>query len=128
MKILVTGAAGQLGTDLVRLGGDDGHEMIGLDQRPLEIASADAINTAAGATPPTLSSIAQHGPLWTCAKTTLTVLNSSTAQLFDTSLEHRNNEAPEQHGAHLVEGRHVHVSGQTFNAGSSTEPLVSELH
>ena len=90
MKILVTGAAGQLGTDLVRLGGDDGHEMIGLDQRPLEIASADAINTAAGATPPTLSSIAQHEPLWTCAKTTLTVLNSSTAQLFDTSLEHRN--------------------------------------
>ena len=123
MKILVAGAAGQLGTDLVRLGGDDGHEMIGLDQRPLEIASADAINTAAGATPPTLSSIAQHGPLWTCAKTTLTVLNSSTAQLFDTSLEHRNNMVLTWYRC-----RHVHVPGQTFNAGSITEPLVSELH
>ncbi len=116
MKILVAGAAGQLGTDLVRLGGDDGHEMIGLDQRPLEIASADAINTAVGAHAPDL---VVNCAAWTAMD--LCEDDPDRAELLNGTAFRYLAGAPEQHGAHLVEGRHVHVPGQTFNAGSITE-------
>lgn len=43
MKALVTGAAGLLGTDLVRAAHDRGWEVVGLDRGALDVTDADAV-------------------------------------------------------------------------------------
>jgi dTDP-4-dehydrorhamnose reductase len=44
MKILVTGAAGQVGWEIARRGADLGHEMAALDRSQLDICDAEAVN------------------------------------------------------------------------------------
>ena len=114
MKILVAGAAGQLGTDLVRLGGDDGHEMIGLDQRPLEITSTDAINTAVGAHAP---DVVVNCAAWTAVD--LCEDDPDRAELLNGTAFRYLAGAPEQHGAHLVQ-----VSTDYVFDGTKTSPYV----
>lgn len=46
MKLLVVGAAGMLGHDLLRAGERAGHEMVGLDLPELDITDPDAVRTA----------------------------------------------------------------------------------
>ncbi len=46
MKVLVTGAAGMLGSDLVPALGDRGHRAVGLSRRELDITDARAVEAA----------------------------------------------------------------------------------
>ena len=46
MRLLVTGAAGMLGRDVVAAAGDAGHEVAALARADLDIADADAVNAA----------------------------------------------------------------------------------
>ena len=43
MKLLVTGAAGMLGRDLMLAAGNAGHEVVGFGHRELDVADADAV-------------------------------------------------------------------------------------
>jgi dTDP-4-dehydrorhamnose reductase len=52
MRILVTGAAGQLGRDVVRAAQRAGHEVSGYDRRQLDITESDALKRAVDADRP----------------------------------------------------------------------------
>jgi dTDP-4-dehydrorhamnose reductase len=59
MKVLVTGAGGQVGTELVRLLGDDG---VGLTRAQLDVTDADAVHAAVRAH---LPDAVVHAAAWT---------------------------------------------------------------
>ena len=46
MRLLVTGAAGMLGRDVVAAAQSAGHDVIALTRRDLDIADADAVRAA----------------------------------------------------------------------------------
>ena len=46
MRLLVTGAAGMLGRDVVTAAGDAGHEVAALARADLDITDADAVRAA----------------------------------------------------------------------------------
>ena len=46
MRILITGAGGMLGRDVVRAVGDAGHEPVALARAELDIADGEAVNAA----------------------------------------------------------------------------------
>ena len=46
MKLLVTGAAGMLGLDVLRAGERAGHELVGVDLPELDITKPDAVSEA----------------------------------------------------------------------------------
>ncbi len=52
MRLLVTGAAGMLGRDVVTAAGDAGHEVVGLARADLDITDADAVRAAVEAAHP----------------------------------------------------------------------------
>jgi dTDP-4-dehydrorhamnose reductase len=52
MRLLVTGAAGMLGRDIVAAAGDAGHEAVALARADLDITDADAVRTAVLAAQP----------------------------------------------------------------------------
>lgn len=54
MKLMVTGAAGQVGSDLVRLGRETGHEVVALLRSDLDITNQAAVYEAVG----------KHSPDW----------------------------------------------------------------
>ena len=52
MRLLVTGAAGMLGRDVVAAAGDAGHEVVALARADLDITDADAVRAAVAAARP----------------------------------------------------------------------------
>jgi dTDP-4-dehydrorhamnose reductase len=52
LKVLVTGAAGMLGSDVMRVGEEAGHEMIGCARADLDIADQTAVEAALAETRP----------------------------------------------------------------------------
>src|SRR5262245_17504115 len=52
MRLLVTGAAGMLGRDVVAAAGDAGHEAVALARADLDITDADAVHAAVAAARP----------------------------------------------------------------------------
>jgi dTDP-4-dehydrorhamnose reductase len=52
MRVLVTGAGGMLGCDVIRAGGRAGHELVGLARAELDITDADAVAAAVARTGP----------------------------------------------------------------------------
>src|SRR3954447_10773817 len=52
MRLLVTGAAGMLGRDVVAAAGSAGHDVIALARRDLDIADPDAVRAAVQAARP----------------------------------------------------------------------------
>jgi dTDP-4-dehydrorhamnose reductase len=52
MRLLVTGAAGMLGRDVVAAAGDAGHEAVALARGDLDITNADAVRAAVAAAQP----------------------------------------------------------------------------
>jgi dTDP-4-dehydrorhamnose reductase len=63
VKILITGAGGQLGTDLTRLGGVDGrHQVVGATRSQLDVGDRDAVLSAVTGLHPDL---VVHAAAWT---------------------------------------------------------------
>src|SRR3954447_719133 len=60
MRVLITGAGGQLGTDLVDA--FEGHEVVALPRLQLDVADRDQVLQAAGATRP---DVIVHAAAWT---------------------------------------------------------------
>src|SRR6188508_32885 len=52
MRLLVTGAAGMLGRDVVAAAGDAGHEVVALARADLDISDAAAVTAAVSAAQP----------------------------------------------------------------------------
>jgi dTDP-4-dehydrorhamnose reductase len=62
MRILVTGAAGQLGTDLVAAAGVAGHEVVGVTHAEMDVANAVAVDRVISESSP---DIVIHAAAWT---------------------------------------------------------------
>jgi len=116
MRLLVTGAAGMLGRDVVAAAGDAGHEVVALARAELDITDADAVRAAiAAARPDAVINCAA----WTdvdgaeTAEASATAVNGDGAGHVAAAAAHS--------GAHLV-----HVSTDYVFDGEAAEPYTEE--
>lgn len=98
MRFLVTGAGGQLATDVIRAGSSGGDDMIGLDRAALDITNSDAVRRA----------VVEHAPdvVVNCAAWTAVDLcegDVARAELINGTAVGYLCQAVEQVGAHLVQ-------------------------
>lgn len=114
MKILVTGAGGQLGTDVIERGNRSGDQMIGLNRDALDIASAEQVRQAMDEHTP---EVVVNCAAWTAVD--LCESDPDRANLINgVAVEHLA-QASAVHGAHLVQ-----VSTDYVFDGTKTEPYV----
>jgi dTDP-4-dehydrorhamnose reductase len=112
MRLLVTGAAGMLGRDVVAAAGDAGHEVVALARADLDITDADAVRSAVLA--------ARPDAVINCAAWT-DVDGAEAAEEEATAV----NGAGAGHLAIAAVGAHallVHVSSDYVFDGGATEP------
>jgi dTDP-4-dehydrorhamnose reductase len=116
MRLLVTGAAGMLGRDVVAAAGDAGHEVVALARAELDITDADAVRAAMTAARP---NAVINCAAWTdvdgaeAAEAAATAVNASGAGHVATA-------------AADVGALTVHVSSDYVFDGEATEPYAEE--
>lgn len=114
MRVLITGAGGQVGRELVEVFAADGHEVIGLDRRALDIADRDAVMSAICASEP---DVVVNAAAWTAVDAC--ELDPDRAFLINALGTRYLAEAARLVGAHLV-----HLSTDYVFDGSKTEPYL----
>jgi dTDP-4-dehydrorhamnose reductase len=114
MRVLITGAGGQVGRELVEVFTADGHEVVGLDRASLDIADRDAAMSAICASEP---DAVVNAAAWTAVDAC--ELDPDRAFLVNALGPRYLAEAARVVGAHLV-----HLSTDYVFDGSKTEPYL----
>jgi dTDP-4-dehydrorhamnose reductase len=116
MRLLVTGAAGMLGRDVVAAAGDAGHEAVALARADLDIANAAAVRAAVLA--------ARPAAVVNCAAWT----DVDGAESAETDATAVNGDGPGHLAAAAAEAGAllVHVSSDYVFGGDATSPYVED--
>ncbi|WP_208028921.1 dTDP-4-dehydrorhamnose reductase [Rhabdothermincola sediminis] len=114
MRVLITGAGGQVGRELVEVFTADGHEVVGFDRASLDIADRDAAMSAICASEP---DVVVNAAAWTAVDAC--ELDPDRAFLVNALGTRYLAEAARVVGAHLV-----HLSTDYVFDGSKTEPYL----
>lgn len=114
MRVLITGAGGQVGRELVEAFTADGHEVVGFDRASLDIADRDAAMSAICASEP---DAVVNAAAWTAVDAC--ELDPDRAFLVNALGTRYLAEAARVVGAHLV-----HLSTDYVFDGSKTEPYL----
>ncbi len=114
MRVLITGAAGMLGTDLSAAAGAAGHEVIALPRAELDIADGDAVRAAIGGARP---DVVVNCAAWTDVDGAETHLEEAIA-INGTAAGHV------AAAAAAVGAWTIHISSDYVFDGSKTEPYL----
>lgn len=114
MKVLVTGAAGQLGRDVVATGVDHGDDVVGFAHADLDVADRDAVQAAVLGTAP---DVVVHTAAWTAVDAC--EADPDRAYAANAAGARHVAEAAGRVGAHLV-----HVSTDYVFDGTKVGPYV----
>lgn len=116
MRILVTGAAGQLGTDLVAAAGAAGHDVVGVAHADMDVADAAAVGRTISSAAP---DVVLHAAAWTAVdlcegdpQRAMEVNGAGTAHVV--------------RAAHEVGARVAYVSTDYVFDGTKAEPYVED--